>query len=97
MVELGSPDLSLRLEGIHEVLGPVHVVARGGLVILHDSVGSKQVVQEVDRHRGHHQKSEGELSARGNVTADSRTLVRVQDGLLEALHGLDWGELAIGD
>ena len=49
VVELGTPDLGLRLEGVQEVLGPVHVVARGGFVVLHHSVGGEQVVDEVDR------------------------------------------------
>ena len=29
VIELGPPDLSLRLERVEEVLGPVHVVAGG--------------------------------------------------------------------
>ena len=49
VVELGTPDLGLRLEGVQEVLGPVHVVARGGFVVLHHSVRREQVVDEVDR------------------------------------------------
>ena len=48
MVELGTPDLSLRLECVKEVLGPVHIVARGCFVILHYSVGSEEVVNEVN-------------------------------------------------
>ena len=41
VVELWAPDLSLGLESVHEVLRPVHVVARGSLVILHNAIGGE--------------------------------------------------------
>ena len=40
-------------------------------MILHDSVGSEQVVQEIDCDRGHYGQGKGQLSAGGDVTADS--------------------------
>ncbi len=97
VVELGTPDLSLRLEGVEEVLCPVHIVARGGLVVLHHSIGGEQVVDEVDRDWGHHGKGQGQLGARGHVATDTGTLVRMEDRLFKSLHGLDRRELTIGD
>ena len=97
VVELGTPDLGLRLEGVEEVLGPVHVVARGCFVVLHHSVGSEQVVDKVNSDWRHHSKSQSQLGAGGHVTADAGTLVCMENGLLKALHGLDGRELTIGD
>ncbi len=86
MIELGSPYLSLWLESVHEVLGPEHVVAGGGLVILHHSIRGEEIVHEVACDRCHHDDSEGQLGTRSHVAADAGTLVGVKDRLLKALH-----------
>ena len=86
MIELGSPYLSLWLERVHEVLGPEHVVAGGGLVILHHSVRGEEIVHEVACDRCHHDDGESQLGTRGHVAADTRSLVCVEDCLLKALH-----------
>ena len=55
-------------------------------MILHNAIGGEEVVNKVHSDGSHHEESEGELCARGNVSADSGSLVGVKNSTLKSLH-----------
>ena len=72
----------------HPGHGVVHVGAGRGLVIVHDAVGRKHVVDHVARHGNGEGNPHVELSvAKGNA-AVTNALIGHVDGLLEGAHVL---------
>ena len=46
-IELGSVNFLVSLPLVQEVLRPVHIDSRSGLVVLHNTIGSEEVVDHV--------------------------------------------------
>ena len=62
-------------------------------MIVHNAIGGKEVIHEIQRDGDHNSQTESELCAGGDISAYLRSLVSEEDRTLKSLHVLNCGVL----